>query len=195
MSPAADPPPSQTPASLILSAVAELTQDRVRLVKLHKSIALHRLLVVFISSNPAYYIILPCLQILESCLITPGLENFQRSFETEGGFALLARTLGPIWRSDIQTITFRIVVGPSSDRKELLCGTLVSSLLAALDILLQAAIDGEDGGSRPVHGRTRSGTVTSARSVTMSPIVSSMLLYPCGAKQTDVLPSFKSLRK
>lgn len=177
-----DPPPSQKPAALILAMVAELSQSSSRLIKLHKSLALHRLLVVFISSNPAYYVVIPCLQILESCFVTPGLENFQRSFESEGGFALLARTLDPLWRSDIQALIFGIITG-SEDNKNLLCAPLVPCLFTALDSLLQAAGEGEDGGSRPSHGRTRSGTVTSFRSVAMSPIVTS----PC--RRHDLIAS------
>jgi hypothetical protein len=49
---------------------AEVAQDATRLIKLNKAIALHRLLVVFISSNPAYYVVIPSLEMLEQCLST-----------------------------------------------------------------------------------------------------------------------------
>lgn len=153
--------------------MADLSKQPARLVKLHKSLALHRLLVIFISSNQAYYVVIPCLQILESCLVIPGLDNIQKSFETEGGFALLARTLGPMWRNDVQAMIFRMIVGSSGEINNLLCPPLVSCLLTALDSLLQSAGEGEEGGNRPTHARTRSGTVTIFRSVAMSPIVNS----------------------
>lgn len=172
--------------------VAELLQDPPRLIKLYKSIALHRLLVVFISSHTAYYVINPSLHILEHCLVTSGLDNFQRSFETEGGFALLARTLGPMWRSDIQTLIFRMLLGPSGDGKSLLCGSLSSCLLAALDFLLQAASEDEEGGGRHSHARTRSGTVTSIRSVAMSPIITSECMSWIESELTlEQLPTFR----
>jgi hypothetical protein len=153
---------------------AEVAQDANRLVKLNKSIALHRLLVVFISSNPAYYVVIPSLEMLEQCLATPGLEGFHRSFETEGGFALLAKTLPGIWRDDIQGYVFRMMLGKegSDDGKSnVKCPGLVSCLTGALEVLLQQAGDDESAGSgRPPNARTRSGTVTSIRSIAFSPM-------------------------
>jgi hypothetical protein len=134
------------------------------------------LLVILISSNSAYYVIVPCLDILDRCLSTPGLESFQRNFESEGGFALLARTLGPIWRDDIQALVMKMMVGVDGAKgTSLACPTLVSSILAALDYLLTAGED--EAGARPPVGRTRSGTITSIRSVTMSPMVTGKFLY------------------
>ena len=169
-----EPPPQQQPACLILEMFAELVEAPARMIKLYKSIALHRLLVVLINSNPSVYVVGPCLRIMESCLVTSGVESFQRSFETEGGFALLARTLGSLWRKDIQSSVFRMLVGPVDEAKTLLCPPMVTCLLAALDEFFQAAGEGDEGGTRPTHGRTRSGTVTSIRSVAMSPINTSM---------------------
>lgn len=155
--------------------IAEMSQNGPRLVKLNKALALHRLLVVFISSNPAYYVIVPSLEILEQCLSTPGLEGFQRSFETEGGFALLAKTLPGIWRDDVQGYVFRMMLGkdtPDDGKAGVKCPGLVSSTLGALDILLQLASDEDSGGtSRPTHTRTRSGTLSSAYSVALTPLV------------------------
>ena len=149
--------------------IAELCAQPVRLVKLTKALALHRLLIIFMSSNSAFYVIVPCLSILERCLGTPGLDSFQRSFEAEGGFALLARTLGSCWRDDVQGHVFRMMVGDSSekDSSTLACTQLVSTVLAALDYLLQASGEEE---SRPMPARTRSGTITSMRSVALTPI-------------------------
>jgi hypothetical protein len=161
-----DPPPSQAPAALILDMIADVASDHHRLIKLNRSIALHRLLVIFISSNSAYYVILPCLKLLEQCLTTPGLESFQRSFEGEGGFALLARTLGPIWREDIQAAVFRVCIGPDE-------ANLVAALMAAVEAMLQSAGDSDDNGTRPSTPRTRSATITSIRSINMSPAISS----------------------
>lgn len=172
--PPLEPPPSQAPAAYVLTMFAEVSQDAARLVKLNKAIALHRLLVVFISSNPAYYVVVPSLEMLEQCLSTSGLENFHRAFETEGGFALLAKTLPGIWRDDIQGYIFRMMLGKevSEDGKgNVKCPGLISCILGALDMLLQQAGDDESSGSgRPPHGRTRSGTVTSIRSIAFSPI-------------------------
>lgn len=172
--PPLEPPPSQAPAAYVLTMFAEVAQDAARLVKLNKAIALHRLLVVFISSNPAYYVVIPSLEMLEQCLSTPGLESFHRSFETEGGFALLAKTLPGIWRDDVQGYVFRMMLGKeiSEDGKgNVKCPGLLSCVLGALDVLLQQAGDDESSGSgRPSQARTRSGTVTSIRSIAFSPI-------------------------
>lgn len=168
-----DPPPSQAPAALILDMIADVASDHHRLIKLNRSIALHRLLVIFISSNSAYYVILPCLKLLEQCLTTPGLESFQRSFEGEGGFALLARTLGPIWREDIQAAVFRMCIGPDEGKAALACPNLVAALMAAVEATLQSAGDSDDNGTRPTTPRTRSATITSIRSINMSPAISS----------------------
>lgn len=151
--------------------IAELCSNTQRLVKLNKALALHRLLVVFISSNSAYYVVLPSLGILERCLTTPGLESFQRSFETEGGFALLARTLPAMWRTDLQESIFRILLGPGEGKTALQCPPVLSTVTSALEQLYQNAGDTEETSSRPAHGRTRSGTLTSVRSINMSPLI------------------------
>jgi hypothetical protein len=177
--PPLEPPPSQAPAAYVLTMFAEVAQDATRLIKLNKAIALHRLLVVFISSNPAYYVVIPSLEMLEQCLSTPGLENFHRSFETEGGFALLAKTLPGIWRDDVQGYVFRMMLGKevSEDGKgNVKCPGLISCVLGALDVLLQQAGDDESTtNGRPTQARTRSGTVTSIRSIAFSPIQPSQL--------------------
>jgi hypothetical protein len=170
-----DPPPLQVSAAQILAMISELSSQPSRLQKLNKSLALHRLLIIFISSNSAFYVIVPCLEILQNCLITPGLEAFQRNFEAEGGFALLARTLGSCWRDDVQKLVFEMMLGPKTaeDGKEsttLACGQLVSTVLAALDWLLQASAEGGDEVRPALTGRTRSGTITSIRSVTLTQI-------------------------
>lgn len=175
--PPLEPPPSQAPAAYILTMIAEVSQNPARLIKLNKSIALHRLLVVFISSNPAYYVIVPSLEILEQCMSTPGLESFQRSFEAEGGYALLAKTLPGIWRDDIQGYVFRMMLGKETtsedDKGVMKCPSLVSTVMGALEVLLQLASDDDtsSGTSRPTHGRTRSSTMTSTLSIVLSPIV------------------------
>lgn len=155
--------------------IADLSHNGPRLVKLNKSLALHRLLVVFISSNPAYYVIVPSLEILEQCLSTAGLEGFQRSFETEGGFALLAKTLPGIWRDDIQGHVFRMMLGndvQDDGKSGVKVPGLVSSVMAALDILLQLASEEDSGGtSRPTHTRTRSGTINSTFAAGLTPLL------------------------
>lgn len=162
-----EPPPSQIAAAEVLSMVANLLHNAQRLIKLNKALALHRLLVIFLSSNPAHYVVMPCLDILERCLVTPGLESFQRSFENEGGFALLARTLASVWNAGIQEKVFNILLGPGEGGggSSLHCAPIISAMMAALEALLQSAGEGEEPGSRPVSGRTRSGTITSIRSI------------------------------
>lgn len=162
-------PPSQQAAALVLAAVAGLVEDTPRLIKLNRAIALHRLLVIFISSNPAYYVIIPCLRILKLCLTTSGLESFVRSFEAEGGFALLGRTLGPIWREDVQELVFAMLVDPEQREGPLVCSSMVPVVTAGMETLLQAAAETDDS-VRPTHGRTRSGTITSVRSMTITAI-------------------------
>jgi hypothetical protein len=178
-------PSSQLAAALVLSSIADLVTDDQRLIKLNRAIALHRLLVIFISSNSAYYVILPCLRILKQCLITPGLESFQRCFEAEGGFALLGRTLGPIWREDIQELVFDTLVNPDQRDGSLVCSAMVPVLTAAMEMLLAAAGETEDTG-RPTHTRSRSGTVTSVRSITITPLVPGKLLTPQNRKELNM---------
>lgn len=169
-------PPSLVPASLVLTGMAELVKDPARLIKLNRSIALHRLLIIFISSNTAYYVVIPCLQILKLCFTTPGLESFQRSFENEGGFTLLARSLGPIWRADIQSLVFGSLYDPEQDKGAMICSGMVPVVTAAIETLLSTAMDSDDS-SRPAHGRTRSGTVTSIRSISITALPSGELPF------------------
>lgn len=171
-----DPPPSQLAASLTLASLVDLLRDEQRLVKLNRAIALHRLLVIFISSNSAYYVIIPCLQILQLCLSTPGLESFQRSFEGEGGFALIGRTLGPVWRRDLQELVWSMLVDESSDKTALLCVPLITTVTSAMESLLVNATETDDSTVRPsaAMGRTRSGTVTSIRSIAITPVSNGM---------------------
>ncbi|ADV25860.1 hypothetical protein I305_04819 [Cryptococcus gattii E566] len=163
-----EPPPYQLPAALILAKLAELCHNPTRLTKLNRSVALHRLLVIFLSSNSSPYVVFPCLDLLLHCMTTPGLENFQRSFESEGGFALLARILPPVWNFEIQDIVLKMVLGDEPEKK-LLSPQMVTCLLAALDWLLQMAGDSEEGGGRPQVARTRSGTISSVRSMAAFP--------------------------
>ena len=172
--PSSEPSSLQSPAAQILAMVADLTKDPQRLVKLTRSLALHRLLIIFISSNGAPYVIGPCLTMIEQCLTTPGVESFQRSFEAEGGFTLLAGTLGPTWNEDIQHSVFRMMLGPQwetekdQEKGSLACQQLVSSILSALEYLL--SVSGEDDTSRPSFGRTKSGTSLAGRSTVMTPL-------------------------
>ncbi|WVR06613.1 hypothetical protein IAU60_003645 [Kwoniella sp. DSM 27419] len=174
IAPSSEPPPFQVPAALVLNLVATICTDQSRILKLNKSLALHRLLVIFLSSNSAYYVVIPCLQLLELCLTTSGLESFNRSFEAEGGFALLARTIGPIWRQDIQKEVVKIMLGKEPDGKHVVCPSMVTCLLAGLDSLLQQAGEADEPGfapSLPMPGRRRSGTLTSIRSMGLSPLI------------------------
>nr|XP_018262052.1 uncharacterized protein I303_05067 [Kwoniella dejecticola CBS 10117]OBR84210.1 hypothetical protein I303_05067 [Kwoniella dejecticola CBS 10117] len=173
--PTSEPPPYQVPAALILNMISSLCADKARLKKLNKSLALHRLLVIFISSNSSYYVVKPCLEILEHCTVLSSSDSFSRSFENEGGFALLATTLAPIWRSDIQQIVVRTMVGEQAketgkDIKTLQSPHMATCLLAALDTLLQQAGDSDEPGYIPtLQGRRKS--VASIRSVSFFPTI------------------------
>lgn len=119
--------------------LAQFLTNPKRLVKLNKALALHRLLVIFLQSNPAPYVALPCLDILAMCLSTPGIESFQRQFESEGGFALLARTLAPLWSERVQTTVFGMIFGSTGTAgSSLACIPAMAAPMAALDLLLQA---------------------------------------------------------
>ncbi|WWC88365.1 uncharacterized protein L201_003276 [Kwoniella dendrophila CBS 6074] len=166
MNPTNEPPPYQVPAALTLNMIASLCSDKTRLKKLNKTLALHRLLVIFISSNSSYYVVIPCLDMLERCISSSQSDSFQRSFENEGGFALLAQTLASIWRSDIQTMVVRMMLGEHEDDqnvKSLQSPHMATCLLAALDTLLQQAGESDDSSYFPsIQNRRRS--VTSIRS-------------------------------
>nr|XP_019045287.1 hypothetical protein I302_05676 [Kwoniella bestiolae CBS 10118]OCF24217.1 hypothetical protein I302_05676 [Kwoniella bestiolae CBS 10118] len=169
LNPTNEPPPYQVPAALILNMIASLCADKARLKKLNKSLALHRLLVIFISSNSSYFVVIPCLEILERCT-TSSSDSFQRSFENEGGFALLATTLAPIWRNDIQTVVVRMMLGEDKNTKTLQSPHMATCLLAALDHLLQQAGESDDAGYIPsLQGRRRS--VASIRSMSYLPTI------------------------
>ncbi|KAL1405839.1 Beige protein-like 1 [Vanrija albida] len=162
--PASEPTAAQLPAALILQMMSELLEVPKRLAKLAKAVSLHRLLVVFLQSNPAPFVAIPCLDIIKLCLSTPGLDSFQRSFESEGGFALLARTLPPIWQDHIQETVFAIVLGKDGTQgSALACPPAIASLTTALEYLLQSANEAVDG----VRGSSPSKTV---RSPAVTPI-------------------------
>ncbi|WOO83333.1 Beige 1 [Vanrija pseudolonga] len=165
--PTAEPTAAQLPAALILQMMAELLTAPKRLTKLNKAVSLHRLIVVLLQSNPAPFVAIPCLDILKLCLSTPGLESFQRSFETEGGFALLARTLAPIWQDHIQETVFAIVLGKDGMQgSALACPPAIASLTTALETLLQTANEAADGARSSTLGKS----VGSVRSLAATPL-------------------------
>ncbi|OCF40285.1 hypothetical protein I317_05918 [Kwoniella heveanensis CBS 569] len=194
-----DPPPYQVPAALILSMIASLCADKSRIIKVNRSLALHRLLVIFLSSNSAYYVVIPCLGLLERCMTTSGLESFQRSFESEGGFALLANTLAPIWRSDIQKLVVKIMLGPEKETdkegKPLQTPAMVACLLAALDMLLQQAGEADEPGFMPsLQGRRRSSTITSLKAAAaLSPINTDSAPFAIDTRLEDLLREMTSI--
>ncbi|WVF68754.1 hypothetical protein IAT40_003526 [Kwoniella sp. CBS 6097] len=199
LNPSNEPPPYQVPAALILSMIASLCSEKSRIIKVNRSLALHRLLVIFLSSNSAYYVVIPCLELLERCMTTSGLESFQRSFESEGGFALLANTLAPIWRFDIQTSVVKIMLGPEKEKesKSLQSPAMVACLLAALDTLLQQAGEADEPGFMPsLQGRRRSSTITSLKAAaTLSPIItgSDSSPFPIDTRLEDLLKALTSI--
>lgn len=73
-----------------------------------------------------------------------------------------------MWTFEIQVIVMKMVLGDEPEKK-LLSPPMVMCLLAALDWLLQMAGDSEEGGGRPQVARTRSGTMSSVRSITAFP--------------------------
>ncbi|ODN93441.1 hypothetical protein L198_05306 [Cryptococcus wingfieldii CBS 7118] len=188
------PPPYQLPAALILTAVAELSQDSTRLHKLNRSVALHRLLVILLSSNISTYVVRPCLALLEQAMTTRGLETFSTSFESEGGFALLSRTLPASWDNDIQAVVTRMVLGDDPGKK-LRSPQMVGCLLSAMDWLLQAAGDSGESAERPSTIRARSGTGSSIHSLSASQIKASSPAGDFHARLTTLLCHITSLYK
>lgn len=148
--------------------LADILTNSKRLTKLNKAISLHRLIVIFLQSNPAPFVAIPCLDILASCLSTPTLESFQRQFEAEGGFALLAKTLAPIWNTHIQDTVLGMLFGPTgSAAASLACPPAIASLMAALESLLQSAAGGgggDDGLARSV------GSLSSQKRLPITPL-------------------------
>lgn len=133
LAPSAEPSASQLPAALILDMIAELLTPK-RTIKLAKAISLPRLLVIFLQTNQAPYVVVPCLSIVQKCLATPRLDSsFQQKFESEGGFILLARSLAPNWDDAIQKTVFAIL-GPG---ESLAHPNMIVIIMAALDLLLQ----------------------------------------------------------
>ncbi|BEI85638.1 hypothetical protein CcaverHIS002_0510390 [Cutaneotrichosporon cavernicola] len=138
-----EPTSAQYPAALILTMLADVLKNAKRLTKLNKAISLHRLLVIFLQSNPTPFVVVPCTDILALCLSTPSHDSFQRHFEAEGGFVLLAKTLAPIWNAHIQDTVFGMLFGPTGTAgASLACPPVIASVLAALDALLHSASGG-----------------------------------------------------
>jgi hypothetical protein len=160
--PAFNPTSAQYAPSLVFAMIADVIKTPARLIKTNKVLSLHRLLVIFLTNNPALFTIEPCLAILESCLPTTIGDSFLRHFEAEGGFALLARVLPLVWTPSIQSAVFRLLMGPQPEQAtSLRCAPILSCLIATIERLLQAATDAEDSSSRP-PSRPRSSTATSA---------------------------------
>ncbi|WVQ73417.1 hypothetical protein IAR50_002989 [Cryptococcus sp. DSM 104548] len=190
------PPPYQLPAALILQAIAELSQDAVRLQKLNRCVALHRLLVILLSSNMSSYVVRPCLALLEQAMTTRGLETFSKSFESEGGFALLSRTLPLSWDDDVQAAVTRTVLGDDPIKK-LRSPQMGGCLLSAMDWLLQAVGETGESGERPAAIRARSGTGSSIKSLgAVSPQINSASpARDSHARLTSLLRHISSLYK
>ncbi|GMK59712.1 hypothetical protein CspeluHIS016_0803180 [Cutaneotrichosporon spelunceum] len=163
-----EPTSAQYPAVLILTMLVDILKNPKRLTKLNKAVSLHRLLVIFLQSNPAAFVVEPCTDILALCLGTPGHDSFQRHFETEGGFALLAKTLAPIWSAHIQDTVFSMLFGPTGTAgASLACPPAIASVMAALDTLLQSA----SGGNARADMASSVGSISSAVSrLSITPI-------------------------
>jgi hypothetical protein len=93
---------AQVPAAALLAAVAEIVLEDSYIKKLQDALPLHRVLVVFLTSNPAGYVVDPCLRMTLKLLSTETGNSFAASFETEGGFDILNNAVPNIWTSDIQ---------------------------------------------------------------------------------------------
>lgn len=167
--PALQPSTAQYAPSLVFSMVAEVIKTPARLIKTNKVLSLHRLLVIFLTNNPALFTIEPCLAILEACLTTTIGDSFSRHFETEGGFALLARVLPLVWTPSVQATVFGLLMGPHPEQATSLhCAPILSCLIATIERLLQLATEPDDGSSQLPTTRKRSSTVSSVRSLNRS---------------------------
>jgi hypothetical protein len=100
---AKSPTQSQAPATILLRAVVELCQQPDRMNKLQATLPVHRILMIFLSSNPAEFVVSPCFDLISTLLTSPSGGLFREKFESEGGIALLCQILPEIWNERIQT--------------------------------------------------------------------------------------------
>lgn len=77
------PPPAQELAATLLGQLPEILQAPTHLAKLMTTLPLHRVLIILLSNNPAIYVAIPCLEIVNLCLDSPNEDVFQRKFESE----------------------------------------------------------------------------------------------------------------
>jgi hypothetical protein len=95
---------AQVPAAALLAAVAEILLEHSYMNKLQEALPLHRVLVIFLTSNPAGYVVDPCLRIMLESLNSNNGKSFATSFEDEGGFETLNKTVPNVWTTDIQNL-------------------------------------------------------------------------------------------
>jgi hypothetical protein len=180
------PPPAQAVPASVLAFVPEILQSPTHLGKLMTTLPLHRVLIIFLSSNPAIFVALPALEIVVLCLDSPNEDVFQRKFESEvsapkegwrciqahsiqafititpqGGFVLLARVLAAVWNSRTRELVFRGLLGPEGPTDNAnVRARMLPCVLAALEKLLQTACDVDEASSRPTAHRPRSATTS-----------------------------------
>jgi len=97
------PTQSQASATILLRAVVDLCHQPDRLNKLQATLPVHRILMIFLSSNPAEFVVSPCFDLISTLLTSPSGGPFREKFESEGGTALLCQILPEIWGASIQT--------------------------------------------------------------------------------------------
>lgn len=170
--PFSTPPSTQLPAAETLKVLVEILNTPSNLSKLLSVLPLHRVLIILLANNGAAYVAKPCLDILLNCLKSPGGPAFERKFDQEGGYVLLARVLALIWDLDIQDKIFGHLLGsePTADKLPGQC--LFPCLMAAFERLLQAATTNEEDltpyARLPGMGPQRKGSQSSSTFAPMS---------------------------
>lgn len=138
------PPSSQLAAAEALQVVRDVIQSPSHLTKLLSLLPLHRVLIILLSNNGSIYVAEPCLDILLICSRSSGGASFERRFDQEGGFALLARVLAQVWNGSIQKKVLDHVLGSDATSEKLPGASLFPCLIAAIEKLLQAAFTNDD---------------------------------------------------
>lgn len=100
--PVPSPPVAHVTAAAALTSVVNLLRSPKHANKLLATLPMHRVIMILVADNPVAYIALPCLELVVICLESSVGNTFRKKFESEGGFALLAKTLSYLWNREIQ---------------------------------------------------------------------------------------------
>lgn len=142
MVPAAMTSPMQTqlPSALLLAAVADIcASSETHCAKLQSVLAVHQVLVVLLTCNPAAFVVGPCMSMVTTILTSSTGAQFRQKFEREGGFELLIKTTPPVWDLEIQKLIFKALEERQED--EWVNEALFPCVTSALERLVQSAFE------------------------------------------------------